>query len=457
MKACSALFPLMVLLLMLGAAAGNFPLPAPGNVWLLPGLSLLALAGGFLPSRLSGFGRTDPSDEPPPVANPGKLPARIWIAGGLLLGLVALYAWNPSHDWTAGRGPVPIEHVRGLAASSFPEGTWSAFRLALAMFAVFVLGFRLSLRQIRGLQGIAAAAALAMALTVLVQRLEPNAHRIREVTGIFVNENHFAVFSNLLLPTVLALASRARFRAVRDGRPSSPAGLFLLAAALMAAAVVLCRSRAGVAVMALLIAAHVWTCRRTVRQYPFVSIPFSFWAKGFGWAAIAAAGGFAVRALWLEWRHVEAIGREWAFRSGILKDALVAWREQPVWGIGPGTFPVVFPFYQSAMFDGKTILHAHCEPIQFLVEFGAAGALVVLAALVLSLSARRRTSVSAAADIPPFADVERRAFGFGLSACALHCLIDFPLRSPLIALLAAVWAGVWAGTRPAKAGGDRRA
>ena len=51
-------------------------------------------------------------------------------------------------------------------------------------------------------------------------------------------------------------------------------------------------------------------------------------------------------------------------------------------------------------------------------------------------------------EIPPFADLERRAFGFGLIACGLHCLIDFPLRIPLIALLAATWAGVWVGTSP---------
>ena len=427
MKARGSPFPLVMLLLMLGVAAWKDPLSAPWKIWALPVLALLSLAGGQLA---------------------GGLPARIWTAGGLWLGLIALYAWNASHGWIDGRGLVPLEHLRGWPASAFPEGTWNTFRLALALFAAFALGFRLSRRQIRGMQGIAVAAAIAMALVVLMQRLEPNPFHVYEYTGLFVNENHFAVFSNLLFPVVLVMASRARFRAVQDGRPSSPAGLFLLAAALMAAAVVLCRSRAGAAVMALLVAAHVWLCRRTVREYPFAGVPRSPWLKGMGALSIAVAAGFAVRAFWREWRQIAVIGQEWAFRSGILKDALAAWRDHPAWGVGPGAFPVAFPYYQSAAFEGRTILHAHCEPIQFLVEFGAAGALIVLAAVALALSARGPSPAGAAGEIPPFADLERRAFGFGLIACGLHSLIDFPLRIPLIALLAATWAGIWVGTAP---------
>ena len=245
MKARGSPFPLVMLLLLLGIAAWNGPLSAPWKIWALPGLALLSLVGG----RLAG-----------------GLPGRIWAAGGLGLGLIALYAGNASHGWIDGRGLVPLAHLRGWPASADPEGTWNTFRLVIALFAAFALGFRLSRRQIRGLQGIAAVAAIAMALVVLMQRLEPNPFHIYEHTGLFVNENHFAVFSNLLLPGVLVMASRARFRAVQEGRPSSPAGLFLLAAALMAAAVVLCRSRAGVAVMALLVAAHVGLCRRTIRE-----------------------------------------------------------------------------------------------------------------------------------------------------------------------------------------------
>ena len=427
MKALGVPFPLVVLLLLLGTSAWDFPPLGPWNAGWMPALALLALAICLWA---------------------GDIPAKIWLAGGILLGMISLYAWNASHGWVDGRGLIPREHIGGLPASALPEGTWSAFRLALAMFAVFVLGFQMTRRQIRWMQWAAAAAGAAMALAVLMQRLEPNRWSIYEHTGIFVNENHFAAFSNLLLPVVLAQASRARFRAAQEGKPSSPAGLFLLLAALMAAAVVLCRSRAGVAVMALLVVAHVGLCRRMARQYPFAGLPASFWAKGMGGLSVALAVGFAVRAFWREWRHVEVVGKEWAFRSGILKDAFAAWKDHPAWGIGPGTFSVVFPYYQSEAFKSQTILHVHCEPVQFLVEFGLAGALAVSVALALALAARRKTAVGAFDEIPPLVDLERRAFGFGLIACGLHGLIDFPLRIPLIALIAATWAGVWVGTAP---------
>ena len=427
MKAGGRPFPVPALLLLLGAAAWTASWPDP---WSAAALSLLALAalGGCL---YFGF-----------------LPARGWWGGGLWMGLVALYAWNASHEWIDGRGLVPTSPIRGFPASAFPEGTWATFGLGLAAFAVFALASGLSRRQLRGVQWIAVTAGAAMALAVLAQRLEPNRLSIYERTGIFVNANHFAVYSNLLLPVVLGMAARARLRAAQEGKPSSPAGLFLLVAALMAAAVVLCRSRAGVLVMAGLVAEHAWRCHRIFRHYPFAGMPAPGWIRAAGALAVAAAIGFAVQAFGREWRPGGVVAREWAYRAGILNDALTAFRERPAWGIGPGTFSAVFPYYQSAAFEGQTLLHAHCEPVQFLVEYGWAGTLVVLAAVALLLGVRRGGRDGPDV-IPPFADLERKAFRSGLVACGLHGLVDFPLRIPLIALIAAAWAGVWAGTRPA--------
>jgi O-antigen ligase len=418
-----------LLLLLFVAAAWPWPVPRPWATGLLPGLAVV----GLIAAR--------------------RMPLRTWTGGVFILGLIALYALNPTHRWSPGVGLLPVAHLRWLPGSADPQGTWQTLGLAAATGAAFALAFRMPARQIRWLQGFALVAGVGMALGVLFQRLGPDPTRIREYTGIFVNENHFAVFSNLLLPVVLVMASRARFRAVQAGQPSSPAGLYLLAAFLMAAAVVVCRSRAGVAVLALLVAAHVGLGRRTIRDYPFVGIPVSAWLRGLGWLSIAAAAGFAVQAFGREWHKLATIGQEWTFRSGILKDALAAWREQPIWGTGPGTFTTVFPYYQSELFAGKTILHAHSEPVQFLMEFGVAGALVVAVAAILLLSARGADGAPSE-EIPPFADLERRAFGCGLLACALHCLIDFPLRIPLIALITAAWAGLWTATRPIPAAGS---
>lgn len=210
-----------LLLLLFVAAAWPWPLPRPWAAGLLPGLAIL----GLIAAR--------------------RMPLRMWIGGVIILGLIALYALNPTHRWSPGVGLLPVAHLRWLPGSADPQGTWQTLGLAAAMWAVFALAFRMPARQIRWLQGIALVAGVGMALVVLFQRLGPDPTRIREYTGIFVNENHFAVFSNLLLPVVLVWASRARFRAVQAGQPSSPAGLYLLAAFLMAAAVVVCRSQIG--------------------------------------------------------------------------------------------------------------------------------------------------------------------------------------------------------------------
>jgi hypothetical protein len=44
-----------------------------------------------------------------------------------------------------------------------------------------------------------------------------------------------------------------------------------------------------------------------------------------------------------------------------------------------------------------------------------------------------------------------------LLACALHAMIDFPLRNPWIGMLAAAWAGIWAGSRIPRNAGARPA
>ncbi len=423
MKSIRFPVPLLFLLLMFGTAAWRGP--GLWGEWGLPGIAILSLI----------------------VCR--SFPPRIWAGGAAILGLIALYAWNPTHRWNEGVGLLPVDHVSWLPGSVFPEGTRQAWGLAAAMLASCALAFQLSENQVRRLQMAAMLGAAALALVVLAQRLEPRPFPVFERTGIFINENHYAVFSNLLLPVVLALASRAHFRAVQEGRPSSPAGVFMLVAVLMAAAVVLCRSRAGILVMALLVAAHVVLCRRLVRRHPFAGVPVRGWGKWAAGVAVVAAAALAIAAFAREWHQIGDIRKEWDFRTGILEDTMSMWKSRPAWGTGPGTYSVAYPYYQSEAYQDGAILHAHCEPVQFLSESGLLGGLWFVLAAGLALSARKGGSPRAE-QIPPFADLERRAFLLGLLACALHGGIDFPLRVPLIALIAAAWAGVWAGTRPGR-------
>jgi O-antigen ligase len=315
------------------------------------------------------------------------------------------------------------------------------------MFAASVMAFRLSERKLRALQVFVVLGAAAMSLAVLGQRLAPGRPAVFEHTGIFVNENHFAVFANMVLPVGLALAARARFAALQEGRPSSPAGIILLAMGLLGLAVVLSRSRAGAAVMIGLVAVAAVGHHRLAVRYPFAGLPLFPRLKRLGGVLLLGAAALAATALAREWRELGDARREVAFRAAIVRETLSIWRAQPVWGTGPGTYPVVFPYYASGVLENRTIRHAHCEPVQFLAEFGWAGGLWMAAAAGLALMGSRRKPVHSES-LPPFAELERAAFGLSLAALGLHALIDFPLRVPLIAVMAAAWLGVWAGSRP---------
>jgi hypothetical protein len=422
---------LLLLLGLVGVCVWPLPVSTAVRMGILPVLALLSTAV-LLAER--------------------RLPVRIWAAVAAILVLSAVYAWNPSHRWVEGMGLLPVPHLSWLPRSAFPAGTWGSLALASGLLAAYALAFQLTARQRKGLLIAAATGAAAMAIAVLVQRLEPQRYAIYELTGVFVNENHFAVFANLMFPVVLALASRARFRAVQEGRVSSPAGLYLLAALLLAGAVMMSRSRAGMVVMALLVLAHLWRGRRLVRLHPFLDAPRASVSRLLGWVAAAAAAGVVLVVLAREFQRRADVASEIQFRLAILRDVGRTWLDRPAWGTGPGSFTAVFPYYQAELFRGQAVLHAHCEPAQGLAEYGWAGLLWLGGAVGLALSARPRRNACSAndgAEIPGFAAWERPALAAGLLALGLHACMDFPLRVPLIALLVAVWAGVWAGSRPA--------
>ena len=415
-----------LLLLLLGSAAADPFLPGPWRQWVLPAGAAAAITAGIWR---------------------GIIPGRIWVAGGAILGLLVLYAWNPTHQWMPDTGLRAVDHFRNMPGSASSGDTKETLGLAMAMFTAFALAFQLSLREVRRLAIVVCGGAVVMALAVWFQRTGPRSFPVYEYTGIFVNENHYGTFSNMVFPVVLALAARARFRAVQTGQPSSPAGLVLLGAAIMAVAVLMCHSRAALAVMTLLVLLQLILGQRLLRQHPFMETSPAPGARIIGWGIAFGLAACAVSALVRGWSQTGGFLREWHFRGGILLDALKAWRDSWVWGTGPGTFATIYPYYQAAAYEGRTILHVHCEPVQFLVEFGVLGGLWVILATGLALTARGR-GCAHAGEIPAFVELERRAFGFGLAACGLQSLVDFPLRIPLIAVLAATWAGIWAGTRP---------
>ena len=134
--------------------------------------------------------------------------------------------------------------------------------------------------------------------------------------------------------------------------------------------------------------------------------------------------------------------REFSFRFTILTDTWRMWKETPLLGIGPGTFPVVFRYYQSESLGRVQVAHAHCDPLQWWAELGAIGfaVSVVLMTLVILFAVRCRSEPTGA--WPSFRELEGRAFGLALLVLILHSLVDFPFRMPAITWVAAAWLGL---------------
>ncbi len=272
----------------------------------------------------------------------------------------------------------------------------------------------------------------------------------RTLFGPFVNRNHFAAFANLLLPLALGLlahaASRLRRRIgaranLRRGLIAlqSPEGVRAVLAAVPAlallAALVACGSRGGLVAFAggLLATAAVQRRSRPAAFVPVLLLGVVLTWYGterivarFRLTSAEAPGRTLV------WR--DALGRVphyWRAGSGLNTFATAVSRAT-LWSLPRGATPWRAPYetsvaqaprlgYRSLL--GTPLLtwssEAHNDYLQVLIETGVVGLLLALATLLAALWRARH---------------DPWLLG-GLSAVALHSLVDFPLQIPSLAAL----------------------
>ncbi len=269
----------------------------------------------------------------------------------------------------------------------------------------------------------------------------PGSERI--ATGTYVNRNHYCGLLELCLPFALvyglAVLLRGRSRhGVNLGAVLPACGLFSLAAAILLA-VLHSLSRMGfVAALASLF---------VMGAAALGSGEAPAWRRRLGPALIGALVvlGFVFLPpdkLIERFGHMAATEEISAdTRIQIWRDTLALVRAQPVLGCGLGA-------YESALMRHKlaaplyTVDFAHNDYLQLAAELGLPGALLVLAlALYLLRSAWR------AARYSRWSEERWRALGAlgGLSALALHSLVDFNLYIPANAMALAWVAGIATG------------
>ncbi len=369
------------------------------------------------------------------------LRSRWWRLGPLVpwFLLFAVYALNPSHRWEPGLGLLPLKPWPGLPASADVPGTLNAGALAAAAVAVFAMGRCIRRADALAIQWVAVAGGAILSAVVIHERM--GGVRYMQAAAVFVNVNHFAALANLLLPVVLTTATRHQYRAAQNGSPSSPAGLCMLAAGLMAAAVWLTRSRMGVALLGCTILFWSWLQWRLNRHYGFLNPRNRLWGRWFpalaGGALVAVLLAAGLRGTTLPTRILGDL----QFRARIVADTFAIWRDNPWWGTGPGSFAQVFPYYQSEALSRHAVRHAHNDPLQFLSEYGLLGVGLTLLCLGwgLRLFRRNHRNHHNGEEWPRPGELESPGYAFGLATVALHSLVDFPFRSPVILLVASLW------------------
>ena len=325
--------------------------------------------------------------------------------------------------------------------------------VALALMA-FVCGAYLAARRPRARRGILFLLGLSLvqALYGLVEFFSGHGYVLwfpgkpSDASGTFINRNHFAAFLSLFLPVSIGWfyyhAARTRSRYERTNRLPSTSwdalsareGLWLLAPACLALAIVQSHSRGGFSSMLLGLALMFALGLRS-------PVARAFSALG----AVVALTLF-IYGLYSDYdivfsRFLRLTGENEleGSRLGLWRESWGMFRDYPWFGVGLGAYAMAYNQYAQTSADLHPYM-AHNEWLEGLLTLGIAGmALIVPAVAGFFVKSFRRLRY-AGRDHPWLLGA-----WCGLVGLALHCVSEFNLHIPGIVAVAALLAGILLG------------
>ncbi len=450
--ACAVLSPLFY-----GSVSG-WPL------WTLTGLTgVLSLIAAF------EFWRSGRGLRPDAAAGQADRGSAMTRAAALLLGAFVLLVFVQTLDLGSWLGPARYGALSGKglpdpllpsSLSVYPGATRISLALLLSsavpLFAAPVLMKRKE--KVYAASAALAGAGGATAFYAMLNYLSSNAASVHftaaefgnRANGTFVNPNHFAAHLGMLIPlclSIMFLKSKAWKRRSEDG-------LFrLLASAAQDASRRWWKILAGLSFVTMLVAVVFSASRMGIISAVsgvacFFFLSFLLKRAGDGgrfWTAaliVLLLGALSIAA-WVGLEPVmtrfEALDPGIERRLEIWKDAAGILADFPILGTGLGTFPHVFPAYQSDALPGGYSF-PHNEYLQLLTETGMLGFLLVAGAAALWTAAfiRRFQNADVRAD--------RRKIAAGAFAGAftmlLNCGTELSLRMPANYILFSLLAGI---------------
>jgi serine/threonine protein phosphatase 1 len=257
------------------------------------------------------------------------------------------------------------------------------------------------------------------------------------LTGTFVNRNTAATYLAIALVACVARFLETVGQPGTGGRSSrgerSFGGIYVIAAAVLATALLSTGSRAGmVAGFAGLLVTLVIGARGLLRS------------GGRTWIVIAAAfAAVAVVALLAAGSVVSRIGEEQVtddIRFAVYADTIDMMRDRPLLGHGAGTFATLYPLYHGPEVPSERVwLAAHNTYLQAAAELGLPALAIALALIVAGF-----ISVLANALSPRATAIAVAAVGATI-VVAVHALLDFSIQIEAVAILFAILLGAGTG------------
>lgn len=322
---------------------------------------------------------------------------------------------------------VTLQYVLGLTASRFSTRIELALLLAmLALLFVAAQAFR-TLNDFREFAWFVMVLAFLVAGLGILQHLTFNGklYWFREMRyggipfGPYVNRNHFAGFSELVLPMSLVplLAGRVRRQRLM---------LVGILAVIPLSALILSSSRGGIISLGaeLVLLATVLLWQRTGGRNLLVGGAVLVLA----FSTVSWIGVNQVLSRFSALQNLEVgEGKRAAMRAG----AWGIFLDHPVLGAGLGTLQQVYPPYET-LYDGKIVNHAHNDYLEALAETGLLGGLCCAWFLGTLFAAGLNLLRSSE---PSLASTLRLC---GFTACGgllVHSLVDFNLHIPSNLLL----------------------
>ncbi len=341
--------------------------------------------------------------------------------------------------------------LKSMTLSFYPYATRHSLRLVLAVAAVFIVvlnSFQRPVQIKRLLMAIALIGGIIAALTI-AQNLFGNgkiywfvsSQHCKGYSGPFVNHSNYGQFMNLSIGAALGLLLVKLHEDFQTKKITTPVvfeylsssrahsfWLLVIVIGLGSTSVFISLTRGGMVSLltAIFITTLLIASRRPLKGNTWIIVAMALIA----FTCVLFVGFDAIYDRLATLRDFDKVE---GGRIQILKDIAIAWTKFPIFGVGFGTHPVVYP-----MFDRSTIaalaLHAENEYAQVIEETGLLG-LVSLIVFGIIIGANYLRSIRKT-DLP----IYRAAYGlgFGLLAILINSLSDFGQHLPANAILSAI-------------------